>query len=71
MSGVNDIAGLFGRVTALEQEGADSELTVTRITKVYSRLGLRVTVKTHLHQYRLCGDTNPIYPATCGTDTFL
>lgn len=68
---MGDLSNLFSRVTALEQADTDSDLTVSRITKLYATLGVTVTFKTWRHQYRMCGDTNPIYPATCGTDTYL
>ncbi|CAM3876877.1 hypothetical protein COLU111180_12005 [Cohnella lubricantis] len=69
--GMQDLSNLFSRVSALEQEGVDSDQTVARIVKLYGTLGLRITLRVNLHQYRICGDTNPIYPATCGADSFI
>ena len=71
MSGMNDLSNLFGRVTALEQEDADSDQTVTQVFKMYPRLGIRVRMIAYLHDLRICGDTQPLYSATCGTDTYL
>lgn len=70
-NGSNDLGDLFQRVTALEQDDTDSDQTVTQIIKSYPRLGIRVTMTAYLHQYRKCGDTQPLYGATCGTNTFL
>lgn len=70
-NGSNDISGLFQRVTALEQDETDSEQSVTQITKYYPRLGISVRMTARLHTYRLCGDAQPLYGATCGADTFL
>lgn len=71
MSGGDDLSNLFQRVTALEQEDADNDQSVSQITKSYPRLGIRVRLTYWLHTYRKCGDTAPLYGATCGTDTYL
>lgn len=72
MSGEKDISNLFQRVTALEQEDADSDQTVTRIAKNYSTLGIKLTItNVYLHQNRICGDTQPLYGATTAADTFV
>ncbi|MGF9711710.1 hypothetical protein [Paenibacillus naphthalenovorans] len=65
---VNDLSK---RIGALESEGFDESSSVARITKIYGNLKITMKIKAWLHEYRKCGDTNPIYPATCGTDTFL
>jgi hypothetical protein len=71
VNGSNDLSNLFSRVSALEQEDADSDQTVTRIAKIYGNVGVKVTFRYWVHEYRKCGDTNPIYPAICGVDTFI
>ena len=71
VSGEKDVSNLFQRVTALEQDDADGDQAVTRIVKNYSTLGIKVSVSTYLHQYRICGDTNPLYLASTATDHFL
>lgn len=71
MDGTNDLSNLFGRVSALEQENADTDRSVTRIVKSYPTLGLKVIITAKLHQYRLTGDSNPIYFATCAADTYI
>jgi hypothetical protein len=74
MSGEKDLSGLFNRVTALEREDADadSEQSVTRIVKNYSTLGLTVrAIRVNLHQYRICGDANPLYGAVTASDSYL
>ena len=71
--GIQDLANLFTRVDALEADAADNDQSITRIVKVYPILGLKVTITARLHQYRLCGDTNPpgIGGAICGTETYI
>lgn len=71
MSGAKDISNLFNRVTALEQDDADSDQSVTRIIKTYQTAGVRLNITTHLHQYRLCGDTQPLYAATTSADHYI
>ncbi len=72
MSGEQDISNLFQRVTALEQEDADSDQTVTRIVKLYASLGIRVkSIHIDLHQNRICGDEQPLYGAVTSADTFV
>ncbi len=71
MDGIHDISNLFGRVAALEQEEADSDRTVTRIAKIYSTLGIKVNISAKVHQYRIAGDVNPIYVATCSLGSFI
>ena len=71
MSGEKDVSNLFKRVTALEQDDADSDQSVTRIIKNYNTFGLRMTLTVHLHQYRICGDTNPLLLAITATDSYL
>jgi hypothetical protein len=71
MSGQKDLSTLFKRVTALEQREDDDEQAVNRIIKHYANIGLTVTIRAHTHQYRLCGDTNPIYGAVTATDTYI
>jgi hypothetical protein len=70
-NGGNDLANLFNRVSALEQEEVDVDQSLSRIIKIYARIGVTVTITARLHQYRICGDTQPLYPATCGSDTFI
>ncbi len=71
MSGQKDLSTLFKRVTALEQREDDDEQAVNRIIKHYATLGMTVTITTHLHQYRFCGDTNPLFGAVTATDTYI
>ncbi|WP_216623568.1 hypothetical protein, partial [Corallococcus exercitus] len=71
--GMNDLTNLFSRVSALEQADADSDLTVARIVKVYDTLGIKVTVRASIHQYWICGQTDPITGSiiTCSTTRIL
>lgn len=71
MSGEKDVANLFNRVTALEQDDADADQTITRIIKQYQTVGIQIKIKTYVHQYRICGDDQPLYNATVATDRFL
>lgn len=71
MDGLEDLSNLFSRVNALEQSDTDSDLFISRISKLYATVGLKVTFTMSLHQYRLAGDTNPLYGAVTGTDTYL
>lgn len=65
------VASIGQRVGALETSNINTANGIARITKVYGNIQITTTVTAYLHTYRKCGDTNPIYPATCGTDTFL
>lgn len=71
MAGDRDLSSLFKRVTALEQEDADEDQAITRIIKQYDSIGLSVIVDFKIHQYRICGDTNPIYPAVTSSNSYL
>lgn len=71
MSGEKDLSNLFDRVTALERDDADTEQSVTRIIKNYSTVGLTVRVSFNIHQYRICGDLNPLYGAITATDSYI
>jgi hypothetical protein len=71
MAGDKDLAKLFARVTALEQRDEDEDLAITRIVKRYDLLGITVTMTYRLHQYRLCGDTNPLFGATVSANNYL
>lgn len=71
MSGTDDLNNLFSRVTALEKEDLNNEQTVSQIVKVYPTLGLTVKITYFTHQYRICGDTQPLYPAVCAADSFI
>lgn len=71
MSGEKDLGNLFQRVTALERGEADTDQSVTRIVKNYTAAGLSVRVIYDIHQYRICGDTNPLYGAVTATDSYL
>jgi hypothetical protein len=71
MSGENDISGLFGRVSALEQADEDTDSVLVQIIKNYPALGLTIRTRIFLHDNRLCGDTNPIFSATTSADTYL
>ena len=71
MSGEKDMSNLFQRVTALERDDADTDQSVTRIIKNYSAPGLSVRVVYNIHQYRICGDVNPLYGAITATDSYL
>lgn len=73
MDGAQDLANLFSRVTALEQADVNSDLVVARVVKIYGTLGLRVSLKAYLHQYRLCADQNPLPTAgaVCAADAFI
>jgi hypothetical protein len=56
------------RLGALEGDGLSEGATLSRITKSYPRLGIRVTVKTYVHQYRFASDPDT-YPPYDGTGT--
>jgi hypothetical protein len=71
MSGEKDVGNLFKRVTALELEQADYDQTVTRIIKNYAALGISVKITYDLHQYRICGDTNPLFGAVTASNSYL
>jgi hypothetical protein len=71
MRGDRDLAKLFRRVTALEERETDEDMTISRITKQYESLGVSVTVVFKTHQYRLCGDTNPLYGSTLSANHYL
>lgn len=72
MNGAQDVSALFQRVTALEQEDADSDQTVTRIAKNYTTFGIRVRlINVDLHQNRICGDEQPLYGAVASLNTFV
>lgn len=59
------------RVGALESEGFDEAAGVARISKIYGNVKVTMTISTRVHTYRKCGDTNPLYPATCATDSYI
>jgi hypothetical protein len=65
------VAKIGQRVGALETKGINTADGIARITKIYGNIQITTTITAYLHTYRKCGDTNPIYPATCGTDTYL
>jgi hypothetical protein len=59
------------RVGALETEGFDEAAGIARISKIYGNVKVTMTIRYWLHEYRKCGDTAPLYGATCGTNTYL
>lgn len=65
------VASIGQRVGALETKDINTADGIARISKIYGNVQIITTIKVFLHTYRKCGDTNPIYPATCGTDTYL
>lgn len=67
----DQITDLTKRVGALESDGFDENATVARVTKIYGNLRVSFTIRAYAHEYRKCGDTNPLFGATCGSDTFL
>ena len=71
MRGDRDLAKLFRRVTALEERETDEDMTINRIVKRYESLGVTVTVTFKPHQYRLCGDTNPLYGSALSENHYL
>ncbi|CRF29092.1 Uncharacterised protein [Mycobacterium tuberculosis] len=73
VDGLSDLSDLYSRVTALEQADVDTDQTIARIVKLYGTLGIKVTYKTWLHQYRLCGDQNPLptMSAVCASDAYI
>lgn len=59
------------RIEALENDSVDENATLTQINKMYTDIEIEVTFSYWLHSYRRCGDTQPLYPARCGTDSYL
>jgi len=72
MSNVSEILqNLDKRVGALEGDGIDESAALTQIKKLYADVEVEVTWRYWRHKYRKCGDTQPLYSAICGTNTFL
>lgn len=72
MSSITEtISSLNQRVGALETTNYDDSSGISRITKIYGNVRVTVTVIAFTHIYRKCGDTAPLFGATCGTDTYL
>jgi hypothetical protein len=71
MSADNDLSGLFGRVSALEQADEDSDNVLVQIIKNYPAIGMTTRVRIFLHDNRFCGDSNPIFGATTSASTYL
>jgi uncharacterized protein (UPF0335 family) len=71
MAGDRDLSSLFKRVSALEQEDADADQSITRIVKEYESVGISVSIDYRIHQFRICGDTNPIYGAVASASSYL
>lgn len=67
----DQMTDLSKRVGALESTDYNDAQTVARITKIYGNIRITMTITAWLHEYRKCGDTNPLYPAVCGTDTYI
>jgi hypothetical protein len=65
---IND---LNKRVGALESTDFDEAAGVARITKIYGNVRITTKITVRLHTYRKCGDTNPLYPATCAVDSYI
>lgn len=65
------VAKVEQRVGALETAGFDDAAGIARISKIYGNIRITTTMTFYLHTYRKCGDTNPLYPATCGTDAYI
>ena len=72
---MSDIGGILQnldkRVGALESESLDDYEGITEISKMYVGIEIEVKFRHWLHRYRRCGDTQPLYPARCGTDMYL
>lgn len=62
---------LTKRVGALESVDFDNAAGVARIVKLYGNIRITTVITTRLHTYRKCGDTNPLFGAVCGTDTYI
>lgn len=62
---------LTKRVGALESADFDDAAGVARIVKVYGNVRVTMAISANLHEYRKCGDTNPIYPAICAADSYI
>lgn len=62
---------LTKRVGALEGVDFDDASGVARITKIYGNIRITTTITARLHNYRKCGDTNPIWPAVCAVDSYI
>jgi hypothetical protein len=65
------LQNLDKRVGALESEGIEDSATITQIKKIYADVEVEVTWTYWRHKYRKCGDTQPLYGAVCGADTYL
>jgi hypothetical protein len=72
MSSINEILQNHEkRLNAVESESIDDHATLVQIQKLYADIGIEVKLRYWLHKYRKCGDTQPLYGAVCGTNTFL
>lgn len=72
MSDVSQIIqNLDKRVGALETSDIEDSANLTQIKKLYADIEIDVTWTYWLHRYRACGDTQPLYAATCGADAYI
>lgn len=72
MSGVVEIMQEFDkRLDALESEDIEESALVTHVNKLYADIEIEVSWKIWPHRYRRSGDTQPLYAAVCGTNTYL
>lgn len=67
----DQVSDLSKRVTALESGDIDDSATIAQITKIYGGLKFTAVIAVRTHTYRNCGDTNPLYGATLGTETYM
>lgn len=68
---VEILKNLDRRVDALETERFDDYSEFTMILKHYADVEIEIKLTAWLHTYRKAGDSQPLYGAVCGIDTFL
>lgn len=67
----DQLNSLGKRVGALESVDYDESAGIARIVKMYGNIRITTTIRAKVHTYRKCEDTNPLYLAVCGDDTFI
>lgn len=63
-NGINDVANLFSRVSALEQADTETDETLVSIAKGYATIGISVKMTYKIHQYKICGAASPVVSPT-------
>lgn len=65
------VAAISQRVSALENQGFDSSSGIAKITKVYGNIQITYSVSAKIHQYPICGDTQPLAAAICSSSLYV